>query len=137
MSAVPAKIAALVDARDGEACVRCGDRGVEFSRHHRKLRSRRGKDVASNLILLCGSGTTGCHGWAHSNVEEATRACYIVASWHVPAEVPVLMRRLGVRPWTTHVWCLLDDAGNELHLLDEDAHELLVKFGIWKVGEVA
>lgn len=30
--------------------------------HHVRPRSLRGDDLAQNLVPLCGSGTTGCHG---------------------------------------------------------------------------
>lgn len=59
--------------------------------------------MASNLVLLCGSGTTGCHGWVHSNVRVATELGLIVSQWGVPSEVPVTLRA-GV--------VLLDDFGN-------------------------
>ena len=60
----------MVDDRDGRRCVRCGRSlyAVGGSRHHRKLRSqctRVEKHQVQNLILLCGSGTTGCHGFVH------------------------------------------------------------------------
>lgn len=73
-----------------QRCARCGvviwSNG---SRHHRKLRSRGGADAADNLILACGSGTTGCHGWMHANPAEATLLGFIVPSWADPATVPI------------------------------------------------
>lgn len=33
-----------------------------------------------NLILLCGSGTTGCHGWVESNRRTAQRLGYLIGS---------------------------------------------------------
>jgi hypothetical protein len=59
--------------RDGGNCARCGITLSGFySLHHRKPRGMGGtKDPRSddprNLIHLCGSGTTGCHGYVESN----------------------------------------------------------------------
>lgn len=94
----------LIDGREMQACARCG---VEIwnngSRHHRKLRSRGGGDEVSNGVLLCGSGTTGCHGWAHSRVAEATRLGFIVPGYAYPAAWPILHALYG--------WVLLNDEG--------------------------
>jgi hypothetical protein len=82
------------------------------STHHRKLRSQGGLDEPDNLIRLCGSGTTGCHGWAHAN--PAVARSYGLIVWRIrnPAEVPV--RKF-------HGWVLLDAQGGETALTDEAA----------------
>ena len=90
----------LVDLRDQARCVRCGVdlRGRMASRHHRKLRSRcSGPELhsPSNLILLCGSGNTFCHGWVHAHPEQATQLGLMVHSWDNPAQVPVKTFRDG------------------------------------------
>lgn len=90
----------LVDDRDNRCCVRCGVSlyAVTGSRHHRKLRSqcsRQEKHTASNLILLCGSGTTGCHGWVHAHPELAYESGLMVHAWDDPALVPVETKRYG------------------------------------------
>lgn len=41
-------------------CRICGQPASNM--HHLYPRSQGGDDVADNLIPLCGSGTTGCHG---------------------------------------------------------------------------
>lgn len=54
-----------------------------------------GDDVAENIVALCGSGTTGCHG-AVENAEEWARAAlgaYLVA-WR-PDTLEYLSRRIG------------------------------------------
>lgn len=85
----------LALARDGVTCVRCGRsvEGRQASLHHRKLRGRkvppREYDLAENLVLLCGSGTSGCHGWAHHNRREAARTGWVVWSWDDPAAIPI------------------------------------------------
>lgn len=84
-------------------CARCGEVIWENgSRHHRKLRSRGGADAPENLILACGSGTTGCHGWMHANPAEATALGFIVPTWRDPAAHPMLHALYG---W---VWLLPD-----------------------------
>lgn len=93
-----------IDARETQRCARCGvfitNNG---SRHHRKLKSRGGGDEVSNGVLLCGSGTTGCHGWAHANPTTARLGGFIVASHEDPRDVPILH--------AIHGRILLDDDG--------------------------
>ena len=85
----------LVLERDHYRCVRCG-RDVRYtpfgySIHHRRLRSHPYAEMHSspNLITLCGSGTTGCHGWVHENVKEAERLGLIVSGFARPENIPV------------------------------------------------
>lgn len=92
---------ALVIARDRARCVRCG-RSCEYipcSVHHRQLRQRN-NNWPSNLILLCGTGTVGCHALVHSRrVDIGEPFGYIVSRYEDdPATVPVYYHRRG---WTT------------------------------------
>lgn len=82
-----AKACEIVDARADGRCERCGRAALVANHHHRLLRSRGGRDLPSNLVRLCGSGTTGCHGWVHANVAAATDAGYIVRTNADPATV--------------------------------------------------
>jgi hypothetical protein len=95
-----------------------GDRrGIDWSIQHRRSRgagSTRHPRVngPSNLLVCCGSGTTGCHG----AIENALRAAAYEVGWlvrkcdcprpfdcvHSPAKTPVLILR--------HRWVLLDEA---------------------------
>jgi hypothetical protein len=69
---VSPETAETVLARDNWSCVCCGkpitgDRGVHYSIHHRIPRGMGGSrdprlNMTANLLTLCGSGTTGCHG---------------------------------------------------------------------------
>lgn len=64
--------------------------------HHRQPRQMGGTrraDINSpaNLLLLCGTGTTGCHGHIESNRTEAYRNGWLVRASADPAEVPVLL----------------------------------------------
>lgn len=62
--------------------------------------------LPSNLLLLCGSGTTGCHGQVHGNPGWAFDMGLLVRQNAIPAEVPVRLRAGLV---------LLDDEGNYIH----------------------
>lgn len=81
--------------REWERCFRCRrplrfeDRGIGWSAHHRMPRQMGGvgrKNGAlaqvisciTNCLILCGSGTTGCHGWAEKNRALAEDYGYIV-----------------------------------------------------------
>lgn len=90
----------LVLMRDAYQCVICADplhglRGVDYSIHHRKLRSAGVDHRASNLISLCGSGTTGCHGEVHAQRNKARKGGWIVLPTDDPAVTPVLHRLHG------------------------------------------
>jgi hypothetical protein len=71
-----------------------------FNRHHRKMRGQRGENTLENVILACGSGTTGCHGYAHHHRAFAERYGLIVRSTANPADVQVVRgaSALGERP---------------------------------------
>lgn len=104
----------LVYDRDGGRCARCGIAAdvVGFNDHHRQNRGMGGRQgdarATANLparrVILCGSGTTRCHGWVTEHPDEAERAGLIVrrGGGIDPAKVPVL---------TWRGWILLDDAG--------------------------
>lgn len=93
-------------ARDEGRCVRCGAHvadpldgtpWAQWSIQHRKPRGAGGtKDPAinaiENLIVLCGDGVRGCHGWVESNRVESRRLGYSVPQWQDPAVVPVAHR---------------------------------------------
>jgi hypothetical protein len=94
----------LIDFREQQCCARCGIRITENgSRHHRKLKSRGGGDEVSNGVLLCGSGTTGCHGWVHANPKQAEEKGWMISSGGDPKLIPIVHAIHG------KVW--LDDEG--------------------------
>lgn len=87
---------ALVDERDAGRCRRCGTHvaGREFSRHHRKPRRMGGANRAdanrlSNIVTLCGSGTTGCHGWVEQYRDMARDGGWLLYDIDNPEEHPV------------------------------------------------
>jgi 5-methylcytosine-specific restriction protein A len=109
--------------RDGFQCVRCGnvvsgEPGRDFSLQHRIPRGMGGSrdprlNLPSNLILLDGSGTTGCHGEVESHRADAETDGYLVPRTLHPTEVPVTVAvwpASGNTPAVT-VQYLLDDLG--------------------------
>lgn len=81
--------------RERERCFRCRrslrfeGRGFEWSAHHRRPRQSGGvgrpdgdlaREVSAitNCLILCGSGTTGCHGWVEKWRDIAEDIGYIV-----------------------------------------------------------
>lgn len=79
--------------RDRDRCRRCGVQTWQL--HHRKPRGMGGTrdpliNSPANLVLLCGSGTTGCHGWVESNRREARALGWLVSQWADPADVPIV-----------------------------------------------
>lgn len=100
-----ATVAVIVE-RDRGACVRCGRpvelsaRGIAWSIHHRRPRGMGGSrnpavSAPENGLVLCGSGTTGCHGAVEANRDAARRRGFLVPQWRNPAAVPVLHRAHG------------------------------------------
>jgi hypothetical protein len=61
-----AKIRAYVFGRERNICRICRCRPAE-SMHELKPRSIGGKVSRANSVAVCGSGTTGCHGFAQSH----------------------------------------------------------------------
>lgn len=104
----PEQDAAVLD-RDGNVCAVCG--GPPGSIHHRANRQMGGRHGAAaarinnpgNALTLCGSGTTGCHGWITDLTggvtrEHLERLGWVVSAHHPnPADVPVWTRQYGWR----------------------------------------
>jgi hypothetical protein len=109
----------LATLRDGGMCVRCGRTG-DTTRDHRKNRSVGGLTVASNLQLLCGSGTTGCHGWKTVRPDLAIGFGFAVPGWANPELWPA---------WHLGEWVLYDDLGGWTGLSKTEADRLL--WGHW------
>lgn len=83
---------ALVEARAGDYCEVCGGSAeVSMALHHRKLRSRGGKDTASNIIRIHHK----CHNLGtdsiHLNPEKAEQKGHMVPSWREPHETPFIL----------------------------------------------
>lgn len=83
------EIVEIVQERAGSYCEVCGGVTEEsMALHHRKLKSRGGKDSVANLIWI----HHGCHNLKtdsiHLNPEMAERKGWIIASWQEPEETP-------------------------------------------------
>lgn len=107
---------ALVRERSGGMCeARLKDvcRGPGESMHHRWKRSHGGLWSPANVLHVCGSGTTGCHGYIEGNPVTAMRRGLWLRGISVglgqmrPDVVPVQMVFRGM-PGTY----LLDDNGS-------------------------
>lgn len=109
----------FVDERDNRRCVICGRSlyGVQSSRHHRMLRSqapKRIKHTVQNLMDVCGSGTTDCHGYIHAHPGESYANGWLVHSWLDPLDVPVK---------TYRGWVLFDAEGGQRNVDEEVGDE--------------
>lgn len=79
-----------------EVCGRRTDGHTPFNIHHRKPRGMGGTtnertNLPSNLLFVCGTGTTGCHGWIESHREEAHRRGLILRQSEDPRTAPVTL----------------------------------------------
>lgn len=82
----------LVRWRDRDRCRRCG--APTWQIHHRKPRGMGGTrdpliNDPSNLVLLCGSGTTGCHGWVEMHRTAAREQGWLVSQHADPRYQPI------------------------------------------------
>ena len=103
------KVAQAVLKRAEGHCEVCGfSLAGDYALHHRKLKSRGGKDSIANVICI----HHDCHNLAsysiHLNPAKAERKGWMVASWQDPEEAPM------VRPDGSSV--LLKDDGSVFEL---------------------
>jgi hypothetical protein len=92
-------------ARSNHRCEKCGlmlAQGFFYSIHHRTPRGMGGTrekrlNLPSNLVAICGSGTTGCHGWIESHRSEAEDEGWLVSRYQESAEVPLFIYGVGWR----------------------------------------
>lgn len=96
-------------------CERClGDFQLTgVSVHHRRPRMMGGSKnnnlhQPANLIALCGSGTTGCHGWVESNRQQAREEGFLIMKVESAEEIP-FKDNLGK-------WWLIDNQGQKRQL---------------------
>lgn len=108
---MPISVRMLVLERDQHRCVRCGEYGTPFgdySLHHRRPRGMGGSkrpdtNLPANIVTLCGSGVTGCHGHIESHREEAREMGLLLHQGQHPDTEAVLTHR---------GWLLLDNDGD-------------------------
>ncbi len=116
----PEQRAVVLDRSMG-FCEICGDQLYVWPRgwtdvhsfHHRQPRQMGGTTRAdinspANLLLLCGTGITGCHGHIEANRTDAYRNGWLVRASADPATVPVLLE------------------GNDRYLLADDGTRTLL-----------
>lgn len=89
--------------RGGYSCELCGKNPVE-NIHHRSPRRMGGTTSPTihaypNLLGVCGSGTTGCHGYIESNRRKAISYGWLVPQGTNPAVVPAFLIVGGRREW--------------------------------------
>jgi len=82
------------------------------SLHHRTPRGMGGTrrtdiNLPSNLLYVCGSGTTGCHGWIESQRTDAMALGLLVPRTSNPVDVP-FRDAFGQ-------WWVLDVEGGKTH----------------------
>jgi hypothetical protein len=134
---VTPKVRREVIARDKSTCQWCGrfvdvDSGW-YSLQHKRARGMGGSkridtDLACNLVLVHGTGTTECHGYIESHREEAVSRGFNVADRHNPALVPLL-------DWAGH-WQRHDALGGVELLPEIDALEYMLLIGAHEVRSV-
>lgn len=95
----------VVRERAAGKCELCRRQATNWA--HRVGRGQGGLWTPSNGILLCGSGTTGCHGWTTHERNHARVGGWIVDSGEHPADVRVWLAPVTLLPG----WYRLDDAG--------------------------
>lgn len=89
-----ARTAGCLAGPDGRLSDRPDRRSVRHSRHHRQPRGMGGTageqvhDLA-NLLLVCGDGTTGCHGWIEQHRTFSYRQGLLVPAGEDPAAWPL------------------------------------------------
>jgi hypothetical protein len=84
---------ALLERANGQCEVRItgvclGDLGWIFSRHHRLPVGQGGKNTMENVVIACGDGTIGCHGYIEHHRAEAYDKGWLVRMGLDPADVP-------------------------------------------------
>lgn len=98
----------LVRERDDWRCARCAGWGP-LSTQHRVARGMGGTrwpgiNLPSNLLTLCGSGTTGCHGWVEAHPAWSKAHGWSVPTWQADEVVTVPV-------WTWRGWVWLAEDG--------------------------
>lgn len=125
---LPPETVKMVRKRDNGGCIRCGRRDL-LNTHHRQPRGMGGtkltvKNLPSNLITLCGSGVTGCHGWVESHRALAFDYGYLVHQASNPAQVAVRY---------PDGWYTLTESGERIPFGDRQNDHFME--GLFDVGE--
>ena len=86
-------VRAEVVGRSEGRCELCNGPLRPMSVHHRRPRGMGGTrrawvNEAANLLVVCGTGTTGCHGMIESRRADAYESGWLIRSGMDPTEVP-------------------------------------------------
>jgi hypothetical protein len=86
-------------------------RGERWSVQHRRPAGMGGTNSPTfnapwNVMLVCGNGTTGCHGWIETHRTLSQEAGWLVSQYDDPATAPVMVR--GRTVMLTPDWAYLD-----------------------------
>jgi hypothetical protein len=122
-AAVTDVVAAVVLERDLWSCVCCGkgiaggQRGVDFSIHHRIARGMGGSrdprlGMPANLLTTCGNGTQGCHSEIESFRDRSRDRGLLLWRSQDPEQVPVevcVQRPSGLFPLETRPYLLANN----------------------------
>lgn len=114
----------IVMERSQGRCEVCGQQGLGV--HHRLKRSAGGTWSPSNLLRLCGGGTTGCHGRIEAEPKLALElALWLPRGGPDPDDTMVLCRpTMWTLAWWqpnsdgTWTWCMEPDELDMLHWRD-------------------
>lgn len=121
---IPDPIRAAVLERDDRHCTRCGVSlyGRYYSLHHRRARKAGGSKhlhTMANLVAVCGSGTTGCHGEIESNRTESYALGWLVPNGVTPEEWRVRRGDRWEQPGET--WTACEPHPRQVEMLGEAA----------------
>ncbi|MDM4761915.1 hypothetical protein QT381_02710 [Galbitalea sp. SE-J8] len=132
--AVTAKTRREVIARDESFCGWCGlyvdTASGQYSLQHRRARGMGGSkrmstDLHANLVLLHGTGTTGCHGYIEAHRDEARERGFNLTQQLDPAAIPIGLKVHGVP-----AWALFDNLAGRRFITETAAFELLEQYGL-------
>lgn len=111
------QIAKTVLERANGYCERCG-KVADLALHHRKLKSRGGKDEISNLVAVCHN----CHNLGsdsiHLNPQIATLKGWMVPTYATPEDFPLHLADGNI--------VRLDNQGNYIQIEGEQTWQQLV-----------
>ena len=117
MSSLSPKIREIIYGRAQQRCELCGRSAYAGSVHHRRARGMGGTktkwvNLPANLILVCGSGTSGCHGKIESYREMAYQAGWLL-KWGEEPEHRAFVDGAGR-------WWRLDNDGGKREVIRDD-----------------
>jgi 5-methylcytosine-specific restriction protein A len=121
VSNVSAATREIVYGRAGLACELCHRPAYQGSVHHRRPRGMGGSkakwlNMPANLLLVCGSGTSGCHGKIESYREMAYNAGWLLRWGEEPEHRP-FVDSFGR-------WWKLDNEGAKTEVVRDDVRVL-------------